>query len=32
MTVKEMFNAYETLINGESKTEATATPTAEAEK
>lgn len=31
MTVKEMFNAYETLINGESKTEATATPTAEAE-
>lgn len=30
MTVKEMFNAYETLINGESKTEATATPTAEA--
>ena len=32
MTVKEMFNAYETLINSESKTEATATPTAEAEK
>ena len=32
MTVKEMFNAYETLINGESKTEAIATPTAEAEK
>ena len=31
MTVKEMFNAYETLINSESKTEATATPTAEAE-
>lgn len=30
MTVKEMFNAYETLINGESKTEATVTPTAEA--
>ena len=30
MTVKEMFNAYETLINSESKTEATATPTAEA--
>ena len=32
MTVKEMFNAYETLINSESKTKATATPTAEAEK
>ena len=31
MTVKEMFNAYETLINSESKTKATATPTAEAE-
>ena len=31
MTVKEMFNAYETMINGEAKTEATATPTAEAE-
>ena len=30
MTVKEMFNAYETLINSESKTKATATPTAEA--
>lgn len=32
MTVKEMFNAYETLINSESKTKATTTPTAEAEK
>ena len=32
MTVKEMFNAYETMVNGETKTEATATPTAEAEK
>lgn len=31
MTVKEMFNAYETLINSESKTKATATPTADAE-
>ncbi len=31
MTVKEMFNAYETMVNGETKTEATATPTAEAE-
>ena len=30
MTVKEMFNAYETMVNGETKTEATATPTAEA--
>ena len=30
MTVKEIFNAYETLINSESKTKATATPTAEA--
>lgn len=30
MTVKEMFNAYETMVNGEAKTEATATPTAEA--
>ena len=32
MTVKEMFNAYETMVNGETETEATATPTAEAEK
>ena len=32
MTVKEMFNAYETMVNGETKTEATATPTTEAEK
>ena len=32
MTVKEMFNAYETMVNGEIETEATATPTAEAEK
>ena len=31
MTVKEMFNAYETMVNGETETEATATPTAEAE-
>lgn len=31
MTVKEMFTAYETMVNGETKTEATATPTAEAE-
>lgn len=30
MTVKEMFTAYETMVNGQ--TEATATPTAEAEK
>ena len=30
MTVKEMFNEYETMVNGETKTEATATPTAEA--
>lgn len=30
MTVKKMFNAYETMVNGETKTEATATPTAEA--
>ena len=30
MTVKEMFNAYETMVNGETKTDATATPTAEA--
>lgn len=30
MIVKEMFNAYETMVNGETKTEATATPTAEA--
>ena len=27
MTVKEMFNAYETMVNGETETEATATPT-----
>lgn len=32
MTVKEMFNAYETMVNGETETEAIATPTAEAEK
>ena len=32
MTVKEMFNAYETMVNGETETEATATPTAETEK
>ena len=32
MTVKEMFNAYETMVNGETETEVTATPTAEAEK
>ena len=32
MTVKEMFNAYETMVNGETETEATATPAAEAEK
>lgn len=32
MTVKEMFNAYETMVNGETETEATATPTAEVEK
>ena len=32
MTVKEMFNAYETMVNGETETEATVTPTAEAEK
>ena len=32
MTVKEMFNAYETMVNGGTETEATATPTAEAEK
>ena len=32
MTVKEMFNAYEIMVNGETETEATATPTAEAEK
>lgn len=32
MTVKEMFNAYETMVNGETETEATAIPTAEAEK
>ncbi|WP_302243971.1 DUF4340 domain-containing protein [Blautia sp.] len=32
MTVKEMFNAYETMVNGETETEATATPTAEAKK
>ena len=32
MTVKEMFNAYETMVNGETETEATATPIAEAEK
>ena len=32
MTVKEMFNAYETMVNGETETEATTTPTAEAEK
>ena len=32
MTVKEMFNAYETMVNGETETDATATPTAEAEK
>ena len=32
ITVKEMFNAYETMVNGETETEATATPTAEAEK
>ena len=32
MTVKEMFNAYETMVNGETETEATAKPTAEAEK
>lgn len=32
MTVKEIFNAYETMVNGETETEATATPTAEAEK
>ena len=32
MTVKEMFNAYETMVNGEIETEAIATPTAEAEK
>ena len=32
MTVKEMFNAYETMVNGETETEATATPTAEAGK
>ena len=32
MTVKEMFNAYETMVNGETETEATATSTAEAEK
>lgn len=32
MTVKEMFNAYETMVNGETKTEATATPTAEAKQ
>ena len=32
MTVKEMFNAYETMVNGETETEATATPTAEEKK
>lgn len=32
MTVKEMFNAYETMVNGETETEATATPTAETGK
>ena len=32
MTVKEMFNAYEIMVNGETETEATATPTAEAKK
>ena len=32
MTVKEMFNAYETMVNGETETEDTATPTAETEK
>ena len=32
MTVKEMFNAYDTMVNGETETEATATPTAETEK
>ena len=32
MTVKEMFNAYDTMVSGETETEATATPTAETEK
>ena len=32
MTSKRMFNAYETMVNGETETEATATPTAEGGK